>query len=183
MMRRLGNSQGSTQYTSSNGSEQTRAPQGATSFGSAPSSASTGLRTRPGLRQPQGLALRIAPPKLATKAEVAQQLNAGPITNAQLHAIANDFMRHADLPQLKFSMRNSEIFDASNISEGEDNGWIIHRPTGQTFDVLQAGNRFGKLDAVDVAGGLPVMSLDALIRAMEKRADKHDDLAFARSLR
>lgn len=215
MMRRLGSSQGSNPYTNLNGSEQTRSPQEATPSGTAPSGAPTGLRTRPGLRQPQGLALRIAPPKLATRAEVAQQLNVGPITNAQLHAIANDFMRHAgmpvaitgsfalqlhagkplhrpindidfvvaDLPQLKFSLNGSKVFDASNISEGEDNGWIIHRPTGQIFDVLQAGNRFGKLDTADVAGGLPVIPLNTLIRSMEARADKQDDLAFAHSLR
>lgn len=146
---------------------------------------------------------------------MAQRLNAGPITKAQLHAIASDFSCHAgvqiaitgsfalelhagkpfhrpindidfvvaDLAQLKFSLRDSAVVDASNVAEGEDNGWIIHRPTGQIFDVLQAGNRFGKLETVEQAGGLPVMSLDSLVQAMQKRHDKQDDLAFASTLR
>ena len=170
---------------------------------------------RRGLQLPTGLNIQINVPKLPTKAETAQKLAAGPVTKAQLHAIAQDFTLHAgmpvaitgsfaleihagkplhrpindidfvvaDLPQLKFSLRDSEIFDASNVSEGEDNGWIIHRPTGHIFDVLQAGPRFGTLDTLQHSAGLPVMSLDSLVASMKKRTDKRDDLEFANSLR
>lgn len=116
---------------------------------------------------------------LAITGSFALQLHAGRPFHRPINDI--DFVV-ANLAELKANLEQSAIFDASNISVAEDNGWVIHRPSRQIFDVLQAGGRFGSLENIEYAGGLPVISFNELVNSLKRRDGNSSDLDFAKSL-
>nr|WP_310617362.1 hypothetical protein [Pantoea cypripedii] len=89
-----------------------------------------------------------------------------------------------NLTQFTHFLSKNTDFDVSHVNPAEGNGWIIHKPTNQIIDVLEANHSsYGAIGNIDEIGGIPVRSLSNLKESLAVQGTKQDDLSFANKLK
>lgn len=93
--------------------------------------------------------------------------------NTPAHRMVNDVdIITRDYRTFLMELSENNDFDTSNASMDEDNGWVIHKPSNQIFDVLQANRRFGGMEQIEMINGLPVEPLSALSKKLQSMTGK-----------